>query len=125
MAKTRKVDRLAVVLPDGTKADVEDALVKKYELKPERITPFSRVPTATVTRTIEQKSGPKEWTEEEDRYLLEHWETVAKPELARRLDVSAAALTKRHKALAAEQAKKKPKKPKPRAKKKSRSKKTK
>jgi hypothetical protein len=124
MAKTRKLDKIAVVLPDGTKADVDDSLVKKYDLKPERVTPFSRVPTATVTRTVEQKSGPREWTEEEDRYVLEHWDTVAKAELARRLDVSPATLAKRHKAIAAEQAKK-PKKQQWRAKKKSRSKKTK
>jgi hypothetical protein len=106
MAKTRKVDRLAVVLPDGTKADVDDSLVKKYNLKPERLTAFSRIPTATVTRTVEQKSGPREWTEEEDRYILEHWDTVAKAELARRMDVSVSALTKRHRTLAAAQAKK-------------------
>jgi hypothetical protein len=107
MAKTRKVERFAVVLPDGTKSDVDNGLVKKYGLKPGKVTPFSRAGTTMVSRTIEQKSGAKDWSKEDDAYLMEHWDTVAKAELARRLEVSQAALTKRHKALKAELAKQK------------------
>ncbi len=119
MAKIRKVERLAVVLPDGTKSDIDNALVKKYALTAGSRTPFSGNPTATVTRIIEQKRGPKEWTAEEDEYLLSHWETTTKEMLENHLLVTTTTLTKRHKQLVAEQkAKEKP------AKKTSRTKKT-
>lgn len=103
MAKTRKVERLAVVLPDGTKSDIDEALVKKYGLTAGSITPFSRNPTATVIRTIEQKRGPKEWTAEEDEYLLSHWDTTTKEALENRLLVTSVTLTRRYKLLLAKQ----------------------
>ncbi len=103
MAKTRKVEKLAVVLPNGTKSDIDDALVKKYGLTLGSITPFSRNPTSTVTRTIEQKRGSKEWTPEEDEYLLSNWDTTTKEMLENRLLVTTATLTKRYKKLIAEQ----------------------
>ncbi len=103
MAKTREVERLAVVLPDGTKNDIDEALVRKYGLKAGSTTPFSRNPTLTVIRTIEQKRGPREWTPEEDEYLLSHWDTTTKEALENRLLVTSATLTKRYKLLLAEQ----------------------
>lgn len=107
MGKVRKVERFAVVLPDGTKSDVDNGIVKKYGLTPGKLTPFSRAETAMVSRAADQKPGSKSWMEEDDKYLLDHWETVAKAELARRLEVSQAALTKRYKTLKAEQARQK------------------
>lgn len=103
MAKTRTVERLAVVLPNGTKSDIDEALVRKYGLTLGSTTPFSHNPTSTVTRTIEQKRGQKEWTPEEDKYLLSHWDTTTKETLENRLLVTTATLTKRHKQLTAEQ----------------------
>ena len=102
MAKTRKVEKLAVVLPNGTKSDVDDALVRKYGLRADSTTPFSRNRTSTVTRDIGHKRGRKEWTEEEDEYLISHWETTTKEMLERRLLVSTATFTKRYKQLIAE-----------------------
>ena len=102
MAKTRKVEKLAVVLPNGTESDIEDALVRKYGLIPGGTTPFSRNRTSTVTRAIGHKHGRKEWTEEENEYLLSHWETTTKEMLEERLMVSTAILTKRYKQLIAE-----------------------
>ncbi len=102
MGKMRKVDRFAVVLPDGTKSDVDNGIVKKYGLKPGRATPYSRAATTMVSKTVEQKSGSTDWTDEDDKYLMDHWNTVAKAELARRLEVSQAALTKRYRTLEAE-----------------------
>ncbi len=102
MPKTRKVEKLAVVLPNGTKSDVDDAIVRKYGLTTGSTTPFSRNPTETVTRTIEQKRGPKEWTPEEDEYLLSNWDTTTKEALEDRLLVTTATLTKRYKQLVAE-----------------------
>ncbi len=106
MAETRKVEKLAVVLPDGTKSDVDAALAKKYGLIPGGTTPFSRNPTSTVTRTIEQKRGRKKWTTEEDEYLFSHWDTTTKETLEDRFMVSTATLAKRYKHLLAEQEKK-------------------
>ena len=113
MAKTRKIEKLAVVLPNGTKSDIDDAIVKKYGLTSGSIAPFSRNSTSTVTRTIEQKRGPKEWTEEEDEYHLSHWDTTTKETLENHLLVSTATLTKRYKHLLAEQQKKEQKTKKP------------
>ena len=106
MAKIRKVEKLAVVLPNGTKSDVDAALAKKYGLIPGGITPFSRNTTSTVTRTIEQKRGRKKWTTEEDEYLFSHWDTTTKETLEDRFMVSTATLAKRYKKLLAEQEKK-------------------
>ncbi len=103
MAKTHKVEKIAVVLPNGTENDIDDVLVRKYGLSAGNITPFSRASTITVIRTVEQKRGSRGWTKEEDEYLLSHWETVTRDELARRLTVSPATLAKRHKQLLTEQ----------------------
>ncbi len=103
MAKTQKVEKVAVVLSDGTEHDIDDALVRKYGLSAGSTTPFSRANTTTVIREVKQKRGSTGWTSEEDGYLLSHWETVAGDELARRLTVSPAVLAKRHKKLIADQ----------------------
>ena len=103
MAKARKVERLAVVLPNGTESDIDNFLVKKYGLKAGSTTPFSRNPTSTVMRTIEQKRGPREWTQEEDEYILSHWDTTTKETLENHLMATTAALTKRYKQLTAKQ----------------------
>ncbi len=103
MAKARKVERLAVILPNGTESEIDDALVRKYKLTSGGTTPFSRNPTSMVTRAIEQKRGAKAWTPEEDEYLLSHWDTTTKEVLENRLLVTTAALTKRYKLLLAEQ----------------------
>lgn len=103
MTKARKVEKLAVILPDGTKSDIDNALVKKYGITPGSTTPFSHIPTSTVMRTIEQKRGPRAWTPEEDEYLLSHWDTTTKETLEEHLLVTTATFTKRYKQLIAEQ----------------------
>ena len=102
MAKTRTVEKLAVVLPDGTESDIDSSLVSKYGLAVGKSTPFSRVPMKTVTRTIDQKSGSREWTTEEDGYILAHWDTTTKEMMEDHLMVTTARLTKRYKQLIAE-----------------------
>ncbi len=102
MAKIRTVEKLAVVLPDGTKSDIDSSLVSKYGLTVGKSTPFSRAPMETVTRTIEQNSGPREWTAEEDEYILSHWDTTTKEMMENHLMVTTAKLTKRYKQLIAE-----------------------
>ena len=101
MAKKEKVERVAVILPDGTKSDIEQSLVKKYRLTPGDATPFTRAETATVIRTVELKKGPKDWTPEEDEYLFSNWDIVARNELAKRLSVSPTTMSKRYKKLLA------------------------
>ena len=96
MAKTRKVEKIAIVLPNGTKSDIDQSLVDKYSLSPGKLSPFSRASTTQVLRTEQEKSGPKDWSPEDDAYLLEHWETMTRAELGRRLNASATSLRKRH-----------------------------
>lgn len=103
MTKTRTVEGLAVVLPNGTKSDIDASLVNKYSLVAGSTTPFSRIPMATVTRAIEQTRGPREWTAEEDEYILSHWNTTTKEMMENHLMVTTARFTKRYKQLIAEQ----------------------
>ena len=105
MAKTRTVEKLAVVLPDGTKSDIDASLVNKYGLTVDKSTPFSRVPMETVTRAIEQNKGPRKWTAEEDEYILSHWDTTTKEMMENHLMVTPTRLTKRYKQLIAERKK--------------------
>lgn len=99
MPESAKVEKLAVVLPDGSKSEIDHSIASKYGFQHGWETPFSRQETTKILKSASPRRGKKDWSEADDQYLLEHWNTMTRSELAKRLEVSQAALSRRYKAI--------------------------